>query len=86
MDVFLGDELWLDGEKYEEEEELRKRYPLMTGDDHYDPVRPDPAKNCISRWEFRVKNHKNWEIEISGDVMDGQCQRTGGFSWKVTSE
>ncbi len=49
VDVFLGDDLWLSEEKSEEEDEMYKRYPVMIGDDQYDPNRPAQGKDCISR-------------------------------------
>ncbi|KAL3110153.1 hypothetical protein niasHT_015756 [Heterodera trifolii] len=68
VDVFLGNELWLDGEKYEEEEELHKRFPLMSGEDHYDPSRTDAHHNCISRRCYGWTVPENRRVFLEGDV------------------
>jgi hypothetical protein len=51
VDVFLGDELRLDSDKCQREEEMHAQWPVMAGDDHYDPYQPREGHDCISRFK-----------------------------------
>ena len=74
VDVFLGDDMWLNGEQYEEEEELHRRYPLMAGgDDQYDPMQPaktndNCGRNCISRRCYGWTVPENKRVFLEGDI------------------
>ena len=52
--VFLGDDMRLASDVYDEDEQLHRQYANTIGDDQYDPVRPQPGKNCISRFALFV--------------------------------
>lgn len=49
VDVFIGDDMWISAEKWEENEEMHKKYPVMIGDDQYDSYCPQQGRDCISR-------------------------------------
>lgn len=49
VDVFLGDDLWLNAEQTDEEDEMHRKFRIMTSDDQYNPNHPQPGKDCISR-------------------------------------
>lgn len=49
VEVFSGSDLFLSNDQLDEEEEMHKKFPVMIGDDQFDPYSPQTDKNCISR-------------------------------------
>uniref|UniRef100_A0A914C1Y8 phosphatidylinositol-3,4,5-trisphosphate 3-phosphatase n=1 Tax=Acrobeloides nanus TaxID=290746 RepID=A0A914C1Y8_9BILA len=68
VDVFVGEDLWLSSEKSDEDEELCKKYPVLTGEDQYDPYNPQPGKDCISRRCYGWTVPSNKRVFLEGDV------------------
>ncbi|KAH7725458.1 daf-18 protein [Aphelenchoides avenae] len=68
VDVFIGDDMWISAEKWEENEEMHKKYPVMLGDDQYDPYCPQQGKDCISRRCYGWTVPSNKRVFLEGDV------------------
>uniref|UniRef100_A0A915PRE8 Phosphatidylinositol-3,4,5-trisphosphate 3-phosphatase n=1 Tax=Setaria digitata TaxID=48799 RepID=A0A915PRE8_9BILA len=68
VDVFIPGPLRLSGRDFDEEEALWNQYPCSVGEDQYDPHKPKPGKDCISRrcygWSVPLKKR----VFIEGDV------------------
>lgn len=69
MDVFLGDDLWLNTEQSDDEDEMHKKFPIMIGDDQYNPNQPQLGKDCISRRCYGWTVSQNKRIFLEGDVQ-----------------
>uniref|UniRef100_A0A915DPS9 Uncharacterized protein n=1 Tax=Ditylenchus dipsaci TaxID=166011 RepID=A0A915DPS9_9BILA len=76
VDVFLGEDLWLSAEKSEEEEEMHSKYPIMTGEDQFDPNHPQPGKDCISRRCYGWTVPANKRVFLEGDVRIDLFQKS----------
>ncbi|CAK5030557.1 unnamed protein product [Meloidogyne enterolobii] len=69
VDVFLGSDMWLNAEQYEEEEELYKRFPLASvEEEQFDQQQSDVDKNCISRRCYGWTVPSNKRVFLEGDI------------------
>lgn len=52
VEVFSGANLFLNNNQLHEKEELHKKFPVMIGEDQFNPYSPQADKNCISRYYY----------------------------------
>ncbi|KAI6180871.1 Phosphatidylinositol 3,4,5-trisphosphate 3-phosphatase and dual-specificity protein phosphatase PTEN [Aphelenchoides besseyi] len=68
VDVFSGDDLWITKEMFEEEELSHKKFPVMAGDDHFNPNDPMGSGSCISRRCYGWTVPRDKRVFLEGDV------------------
>ncbi|KAF7627171.1 Phosphatase tensin-type domain-containing protein [Meloidogyne graminicola] len=66
VDVFLGNDMWINSEQYEEEEELYKRFPLTCVDEEQQI--DDCDNDCISRRCYGWTVPSNKRVFLEGDI------------------
>ncbi|KAI1732956.1 c2 domain of PTEN tumor-suppressor protein [Ditylenchus destructor] len=76
VDVFLGDDMWLNTEKSEEDDEMHRKYPILSGEDQYDPSNPQSEKDCISRRCYGWTVPSNKRVFLEGDVRIDLFQKS----------
>ncbi|KAI6238210.1 hypothetical protein M3Y99_00720000 [Aphelenchoides fujianensis] len=68
VDVFIGDDLWISKETFEEEEAAHRKHPAMVGEDHYDPSNPTGSGDCVSRRCYGWTVPRDKRVFLEGDV------------------
>lgn len=74
--MFVGEDLWISNDAYEEEEQLHKKFPLMAGHDYYEPNDPKPGNECVSRRCYGWTVPATKRVFIEGDVRVDLFQKS----------
>lgn len=81
VDVFIGDDLWISKDTYEEEEAAHRKHPAMIGEDHFDPSNSSAGGDCVSRF---VPPFLSFILGLAGVATAGPFRATSGSSSRAT--
>ncbi|VDK44637.1 unnamed protein product [Anisakis simplex] len=85
VDVFIPGPLKLSGKRFDEEEQIWKRFSCGVGEDQHDPYNPQPGRDCISRRCYGWTVPSNKRVFIEGDVrVDLYAKKcVKGLNWTL---